>query len=494
MTYSPVSWETSKSPGDTIVVSWPYADKAHVFIEVEGEAVSSSYYQWLNAGTIEVLTGFPTGAGLCGRRTVRSLPSEQQGSGSFNWQGANNNDKTLLYIQQENDYLETARQAVTDDLVEKYDTIDTLVATATTKASEADASATAAAASASSASGSASSAASSATAAGNSATAAAGSASTATTKASEASSSASAAAGSASTATTKASEASTSETNAAASASTATTKASEAGASATAAAGSASAAATSASNAATSETNAAAHAASIDPATLVKNTAQTLTDPQKTQARVNIDAASLTQALRDDVDQNAQSKASGLKVNILKNTLQAWEQIGDVVADTGDVTQLLFTGLGGFKKLRMMGTLYSPSGSTTTTIGVQLSSDGGATFPATFRRQSIDLHNTTANVSQAGTDAVGSFNIHEYISPNASSTFWLDISNFDGNTGDYTIGRSEMVYYGVASSDWRVARNDWVSSVFATEFDALRLVANTGLSRYIDVVLEGLRG
>ena len=261
MTYAPVSWETSKSPGDTISLPWPYANQSNVYIVVGGVEVSTSLFQWTSSNTIECLTGFPTGAGYCERWTTRTLPSEQQGSGSFNWQGANNNDKTLLYIQQELDYAETARQAVTDELVEKYDNIDTLVGTATTKAAEASSSATAAAGSASAASGSATSAASSATAAGTSETNAAASASTATTKASEASTSATAAAGSASTATTKASEASTSETNAAASASTATTKASEASASATASAGSASAAAASATNAATSETNAATSAA-----------------------------------------------------------------------------------------------------------------------------------------------------------------------------------------------------------------------------------------
>lgn len=124
MAFSYVTWEASKVPGDTINVSFPYLQKQHVVVIVEDEEVSSSLYQWTSAGTIECLAGFPTGPGRCERRTPRAgLPSEQQGSGSFNWAGANANDKTLLYMQQEVADSEAARQAVTDQLLEQYDVV-----------------------------------------------------------------------------------------------------------------------------------------------------------------------------------------------------------------------------------------------------------------------------------------------------------------------------------------------------------------------------------
>jgi len=257
--FSYVTWETTKSPGDTISITYPYLKPEHVvLLDADGVAINSSLYQWTSAGTIECLAGFPTGAGRAERQTPRTgLPSEQQGAGSFNWTGANQNDKTLLYIQQEVDDGEAARQAVTDELVAGYsevltaaDTATAAANTATTKAGEASTSATNAASSAGAASTSAGS-------ASSSASNAASSASTATTKASEAATSASASAGSASTATTKASEAATSASTATGAASTATTKAD-------AASDSAAAASSSASTATTKADEAAASAAQID--------------------------------------------------------------------------------------------------------------------------------------------------------------------------------------------------------------------------------------
>lgn len=232
MAYSYATWTGSKGAGDEITVSFPYLSEDHVRVLVDDVEVSSSLYQWTSSSVIECLAGFPSGAaGRVERVTPRNdMPSQQQGSGSFDWRGANENDTYLLYIQQEVDDSEAERQAVTDDLVAQFEDIETNAGiaqtaadTATTKAGEA---------------------ATSETNAAGSATTASGAATTATTKAGEAAASAS--------------SASTSEANAASSASTATTKAGEAATSASSAAASEDAAATSATNAATSEVNAAA--------------------------------------------------------------------------------------------------------------------------------------------------------------------------------------------------------------------------------------------
>jgi hypothetical protein len=58
---------------------------------------------------------------------------------------------------------------------------------------------------------------------------------------------------------------------------------------------------------------------------------------------------------RYDIDQNAQGKPAEFKVNILKNTLQAWEKIGGVIDVSTDVTQVDFSSLGAYVLLRITG-------------------------------------------------------------------------------------------------------------------------------------------
>jgi hypothetical protein len=185
----------SKAAGDTISVPFPYTSKDDVYVLVDGEEVSSTLYSWSSGSTLLCLSGFPEGTTtrVERRSSAASLPSEQQGTGTFDYNGANRNDKHLMFIAQERVDLEdtviASAAQVSTDLVntsEKADEAVDAAAAATAKAGEAASSASDAAGSASTASAA---------------------ASTATTKASEAAGSASTASAAASTATTKAAEA-----------------------------------------------------------------------------------------------------------------------------------------------------------------------------------------------------------------------------------------------------------------------------------------------
>lgn len=85
----------------------------------------------------------------------------------------------------------------------------------------------------------------------------------------------------------------------------------------------------------------------------------------------------LTHAIRDDQDQLAQAKSSAFKINILKNILQSWEDIGNRVTLTG-ATEFTWTGLSGFSEIDL-DIWYTPSVSGSALVG-QVSSDNGQTY------------------------------------------------------------------------------------------------------------------
>ena len=101
MAYSYVDFP-SKSVGDTIPVSFPYAGKDEVYIVVGGTEVSSSLYEWTSDGLITCLSGFPSGAGRVERRTpIDSLGTELTGTAVLDYKGTNRNFEQLLHISQE---------------------------------------------------------------------------------------------------------------------------------------------------------------------------------------------------------------------------------------------------------------------------------------------------------------------------------------------------------------------------------------------------------
>lgn len=111
MAFSYTPWTGAKSPGDELVVGFPFLSRNYVSVLVDDEVVPTDYYQWTSDGIIECLAGFPSGGGGQVRRfTPRdAIPSQQAGSGAFDWQGANDNDTYVLHIQQEIDDSEQER-------------------------------------------------------------------------------------------------------------------------------------------------------------------------------------------------------------------------------------------------------------------------------------------------------------------------------------------------------------------------------------------------
>lgn len=102
---------TSKSPGDTIPVPFPFLSRDHIRISVGDAEVGREHWSWLTDGLIQVGAGFPSGAGWVYRVTPRNaLPSTLTGAAVFDFEGTNLNDRLALYASQEvEDYLDEVR-------------------------------------------------------------------------------------------------------------------------------------------------------------------------------------------------------------------------------------------------------------------------------------------------------------------------------------------------------------------------------------------------
>lgn len=116
---------------------------------------------------------------------------------------------------------------------------------------------------------------------------------------------------------------------------------------------------------------AAASAASIDPALLVHVTPDSFTSGQKLQALTNIGA------LSNEQDQSAQSFSASRKINILKNTLQAWETIVEGSLSSA-VASIDLINLADYRSLRLRGSLLAASSGGI--LAVRVSGNNGATF------------------------------------------------------------------------------------------------------------------
>ncbi|MCC5780530.1 hypothetical protein H7H48_15825 [Nitratireductor sp. B36] len=91
-----------KVPGDTITVGFPFIDRSHVSVLVDGITVSASHWSWINDGLLKAEAGFPSGANT---RVLRTTPSELEGtltgSSSLDYPLINRNSKRLLFVAQE---------------------------------------------------------------------------------------------------------------------------------------------------------------------------------------------------------------------------------------------------------------------------------------------------------------------------------------------------------------------------------------------------------
>ena len=301
--YAPSS-QTGTGAKTNFTLPWPYLDKTHVSVTVNGVNTS---FTWVDDSTIQISPAPVNGATVVISRTTPGDVLVNFAAGFVRTSDQNYAYKQPLFRSDE----------VQANAAYLYSTASTAALNAASSASAAAASATAAANSATAAANSATSASTSASTATTKASEAAASASTATTKASEAAASATSASGSAttastaaSTATTKASEASTSAASAASSATTASTKAGEASTSATNAASSASTANTRATAASTSATNAANSAtAAATSATNAANSA-TAAANSATAAAGSASSATSSASSASSSETNAAASAS----------------------------------------------------------------------------------------------------------------------------------------------------------------------------------------
>lgn len=108
-------------------------------------------------------------------------------------------------------------------------------------------------------------------------------------------------------------------------------------------------------------------------------------------------------AIRDDVDQNAQSKVAADKINILKNTLQAWEQVSTETVVTSSTTWVSWSNLA-FSELRLTWSDVRPV-TDGAELALQISTDNGATWisATNYIHQLID-----SSASVVGAAAVSS--------------------------------------------------------------------------------------
>lgn len=104
------------SPGDTLEVPFPFLERGHVTVTVDG--VLTDKWSWLSDGLIKTSSGFPSGAKTRASRNtpVLRLSSILTGPSVFDWEGINSNFRRILYAVQEYLDNEDRRNAVIDGL------------------------------------------------------------------------------------------------------------------------------------------------------------------------------------------------------------------------------------------------------------------------------------------------------------------------------------------------------------------------------------------
>lgn len=206
--------------------------------------------------------------------------------------------------------------------------------------------------------------------------------------------------------------------------------------------------------------------------------------------RTVANAASADAAIRDDIDQSSQAKASGLKVNILKNTLQAWEHIGSPIDVASAIAQVDWTGLDVYRRLRLRG-YFAPA-----VDGAFLQwRTGVGTFDSGTNYSQII--SKTENSTLAGT--LGTGNAAGQLTPSAgNSNSGLHASldcTFDEFNKARNIRALAVAWAITPASVWSIWNIGGLYLQSAAGRDRLRLVAssgNIGAGSYF--VLEGIRG
>lgn len=193
-------------------------------------------------------------------------------------------------------------------------------------------------------------------------------------------------------------------------------------------------------------------------------------------------------AVRRDVDQAAQAFSDAHKINILKNTLQAWELIGAPVSVGTPVASIDWTGLSAFRELRLW--LFAGSVNTDSHVSLRV---GNGSFDTTANYDYEYLRAWSSSID-AGQGITTSALIHGTAPGNsATSRFLSTVTHIhEFNTAHWTrfisSGASRNAagtfYFGNLAATLQVA----------TPNDRFQVLGGGGLNTGTRAVLEGIRG
>lgn len=175
------------------------------------------------------------------------------------------------------------------------------------------------------------------------------------------------------------------------------------------------------------------------------------------------------------------------KTNTLKSVFQAWEQIGDKIT-AGPQGDIRWTNLG-YSKIRMVGSGFLTA--TEASFGIQLSSDNGATWVASYQRVLHSMINSTSNVATEINQDRMWFNAAQSILNSEPFMFEAQLELLSTGTLA-TRYMSRIVFHGNANGDL-IATSSYGRSSAAFAVNALRLFPTSGNIIVTDMVIEGVR-
>lgn len=197
----------------------------------------------------------------------------------------------------------------------------------------------------------------------------------------------------------------------------------------------------------------------------------------------------VAQAIRKDTDQNAQALAAGLKLNITKNTLQSWEQIGPPI-DLAGLNAFAWTGLADYRSLRIIMGQINPN--TVCDVIFQVGIGGSYISTATYA-QLFEYNNDSALAAGTGNYSSGT-GVLPY--PNAVGTegitFDLFLQEFNKARKTVFAARS-LSANGSPGVNYNFQCWGRENSSLAAH-DCLRFYINAGLITNGSIILEGRRG
>jgi len=214
-----------------------------------------------------------------------------------------------------------------------------------------------------------------------------------------------------------------------------------------------------------------------------------LTAADAAALRTAADAAPAGSALRDDVDQNAQSKASGLKVNILKNTLQAWERIGDEIVVSSPQAAVTWTDLSPYRHLRLRW-WARPTVDNEVPI-LRTSADNGASFTTTT--YAYQFYNVSGSIFTGERSVTSGFMLAGPTGNEGDERAWGCTEILEFNlAGSAIVSITDALFYDGSTSLQR--RGTGGRRFFATQQNALQFRFLSGNISIGSFVLEGIRG